>query len=227
MRYHLMLIPESLKDKRVDEVDRTPAENLAYQVGWTTLVLKWEADERKGLHVKTPSDDFKWNQLGELYQWFTDTYAYLSLQELKDMLNDNINSIYAMIDSLSEEELFKPHMRKWAGEETDKMFQKKNCKARVAYLNGSENIETPPVELIQFVDSKIHKEQSDLFTTSISEVCFYTDDIDSVYKALIENHVECLSEPQYFDFRADGFGESRAFYFRDPDGIILEMMQPL
>ena len=60
-------IPESLKDKRVDEVDRTPAENLAYQVGWTTLVLKWEADERKGLHVKTPSDDFKWNQ--EVYKF--------------------------------------------------------------------------------------------------------------------------------------------------------------
>lgn len=33
-------IPEELKDKRVDEVDRTPAENLAYQVGWTTLLLK-------------------------------------------------------------------------------------------------------------------------------------------------------------------------------------------
>lgn len=47
-------IPEALKDKRVDEVDRTPAENLAYQVGWTTLVLKWEEDERKGLQVKTP-----------------------------------------------------------------------------------------------------------------------------------------------------------------------------
>ncbi|WP_142994448.1 ClbS/DfsB family four-helix bundle protein, partial [Streptococcus pneumoniae] len=27
-------IPEHLKDKRADEVDRTPAENLAYQVGW-------------------------------------------------------------------------------------------------------------------------------------------------------------------------------------------------
>ena len=39
-------IPEALKDKRVDEVDRTPAENLAYQVGWTTLVLKWEEDEK-------------------------------------------------------------------------------------------------------------------------------------------------------------------------------------
>ena len=87
-------IPETLKDKRVDEVDRTPAENLAYQVGWTTLLLKWEEDERKGFQVKTPSDKFKWNQLGELYQWFTDTYAHLSLQELK------------------------PHMRKWADEAT-------------------------------------------------------------------------------------------------------------
>ena len=111
-------IPEELKDKRLEEVDRTPAENLAYQVGWTTLVLKWEEDEKKGIDVKTPSDKFKWNQLGELYQWFTDTYAYLSLQELKDMLRENINSIYEMIDSLSDEELFEPHMRKWADEST-------------------------------------------------------------------------------------------------------------
>lgn len=111
-------IPENLKDKRADEVDRTPAENLAYQVGWTNLVLKWEEDERKGLQVKTPSDKFKWNQLGELYQWFTDTYAHLSLQELKAKLNENIHSISAMIDSLSEEELFEPHMRKWADEAT-------------------------------------------------------------------------------------------------------------
>ena len=40
-------IPEELKDKRLEEVDRTPVENLAYQVGWTTLVLKWEEDEKK------------------------------------------------------------------------------------------------------------------------------------------------------------------------------------
>lgn len=96
----------------------TPAENLAYQVGWTTLILKWEEDEKKGLQVKTPSDQFKWNELGKLYQFFSENYAYLSLQELKYILNKNINSIYAMIDLLSEEELFKPHMRKWADEAT-------------------------------------------------------------------------------------------------------------
>ena len=111
-------IPEDLKDKRVEEADRTPAENLAYQVGWTTLVLKWEEDEKNGLPVHTPSDTFKWNQLGGLYQWFTDTYAHVSLKELQDRLRGNIQAIYAMIDSLSEEELFKPHMRKWADEST-------------------------------------------------------------------------------------------------------------
>ena len=111
-------IPEALKDIRVDEVDRTPAENLAYNVGWTTLVLKWEEDERNGLPVKTPSDEFKWNQLGGLYQWFTDTYAPLSLTELKNMLNENVTSLYAMIDSMSEDELFQPHMRKWADDAT-------------------------------------------------------------------------------------------------------------
>ena len=79
-------IPESLKDTSIEEVDRTPAENLAYQVGWTTLVLKWEDDERKGLQAKTPSNEFKWNQLGDLYQWFNDTYAHLSLREPKRVL---------------------------------------------------------------------------------------------------------------------------------------------
>lgn len=111
-------IPESLKDKRVDEVDRTPAENLSYQVGWTTLLLKWENDEKEGLEVKTPSEEFKWNQLGELYQYFTDTYAYLSIEELRNILEQNVESICEMIDSLSEEELFMPHKREWADNAT-------------------------------------------------------------------------------------------------------------
>ena len=111
-------IPEELKDKRIEEVDRTPAENLAYQVGWTTLLLKWEEEEKKGIEVKTPSDKFKWNELGALYQWFTDTYAQKSLKELKVILRKNVEEIYSLIDELTEDELFKPHMRKWADDAT-------------------------------------------------------------------------------------------------------------
>ncbi len=111
-------IPENMKDKRCDEVDRTPAENLAYQVGWTTLILKWENDERNGLDVQTPTEQFKWNELGKLYQYFTDTYAHNSLKKLRQMLDKNIEDIYKMIDSMSEDELFKPHGRQWADKST-------------------------------------------------------------------------------------------------------------
>ena len=79
-------IPEKLKDKKNNDIDRTPAENLAYQIGWTTLLLKWEKDSKLGLEVKTPSDKFKWNQLGELYHWFTKEYSHLSLMELKTIV---------------------------------------------------------------------------------------------------------------------------------------------
>ena len=107
-------IPEDMKDLPALDVDRTPSENLSYQVGWTTLLLKWENDEKKGLEVKTPSEQFKWNELGALYQWFTDTYASMSIKELKTILETNIQNIYKMIDSMTEDELFLPHKRKWA-----------------------------------------------------------------------------------------------------------------
>ena len=107
-------IPEEIKDLRAEDADRTPAENLAYQVGWTTLVLGWEQEERNGLEVKTPSEQFQWNQLGKLYQWFTDTYAGFSLHELRTTLDRNIQGIYEMIDSMSDEDLFAPHRRRWA-----------------------------------------------------------------------------------------------------------------
>ena len=71
--------------------------------------MKWEEDEKHGIEVKTPSEMFKWNQLGDLYQWFTDTYSHLSLAELQDKLKENIASIHTMIDSMSEQELFEAY----------------------------------------------------------------------------------------------------------------------
>lgn len=111
-------IDENLKDKRIEEVDRTPAENLSYQVGWTSLLLKWEESEKAGIEVKTPSEKFKWNELGKLYEWFNESYSNLSLKELKSILDENINKILKLIDDMTEEELFNPHMRRWADDAT-------------------------------------------------------------------------------------------------------------
>ncbi len=113
------------------------------------------------------------------------------------------------------------------GKETDILFGFKNAKAKVAYFNGSDLINTPPVELIEFVDNPAQKDKPDLHKTSISELCFYVDNIDEVYKQLSEKGVEFLSKPQFFDFTADGFGKSKAVYLKDPDGNILEFMEAM
>ena len=110
------------------------------------------------------------------------------------------------------------------GKETDILFGGENVVARVAYLNGGNNIITPPVELICF-ESGTMRDRADLNKTSISEICFETDDIMREYKRMKSLGVEFLSEPQDFDFTKDGFGKSKAVYFRDTNGIILELMQ--
>lgn len=38
-------IDEKDKDKLMDEVDRTPAQMIAYQLGWMNLILDWENQE--------------------------------------------------------------------------------------------------------------------------------------------------------------------------------------
>ena len=113
------------------------------------------------------------------------------------------------------------------GKETDLLFGRPNSKAKVAYLNGSDEVMAPPVELIQFTDVEIKKDKADLFKTSISEICFAVKDLDKVHASLVEKGVECISAPQPFDFTNDGFGKSKAIYFKDPDGIILELMESI
>lgn len=111
------------------------------------------------------------------------------------------------------------------GNETDVLFGRKNARARVAYLKGTDEVLSPAVELICFTGIDVERKKSDLFRTSISEICFATPDIDTVYHRLIDAGVECISAPQSFDFSEYGFGKSKAIYFRDPDGIILELSE--
>lgn len=111
------------------------------------------------------------------------------------------------------------------GKETDLLFNMKGVKVKIAYLNGSDNIIAPPIELLQFINEEAKKDTPQLNKISISEICFRVENIDEMYKHLIKNNVECLSEPQYFNFENYGFGKSKALYFRDPDGIILELIE--
>lgn len=116
-----------------------------------------------------------------------------------------------------------------SGEETDRLFARANCVVDVAYLNGSSEMYSAPIELIEFIgnQSKPRPRRQALVDIAISEVCFAVNDIDLVYQKLLARGVAFLSEPQYFDLRAQGFGCSKAVYFYDCNGIVLELMQRL
>lgn len=113
------------------------------------------------------------------------------------------------------------------GESTDRLFDGKNIRAKVAYLSPKTGEGCPDVELIEFVRGEVEEDQPSLFKTSISELCFGVEDIDGFFKELIEKGVEVMSQPQVFDSTAYGFGKSKAFYFYDPDGNILEAIEAI
>lgn len=112
------------------------------------------------------------------------------------------------------------------GAEADALFGMEGCRVRLAYLSAPEGgAAAPSVELIEFAEG-IRSVPTGFSTTGISELCLTVSDIDEAFHRLSQAGVRFLSEPQTFDFTAQGFGRSRAVYFRDPDGTILELLQP-
>lgn len=108
-------IDNSEKDIRIPEVDKTPAEIIAYQLGWLDLVMGWDKDEKAGRPILMPSPDYKWNQLGGLYRSFYDRYTAVSLPELRDLFRRAEQQWLDWINTLTEEELFTQGIRKWTG----------------------------------------------------------------------------------------------------------------
>lgn len=107
-------VPDSLKDERIAQVDRTPSEMLSYQLGWVQLLLSWEKDEAQGKKVQTPAPDYKWNNLGGLYQSFYQTYGSLTLEQQKATLDSSVQNVCDWIKGLSSRDLFEPNQREWA-----------------------------------------------------------------------------------------------------------------
>lgn len=107
-------ISEDRKDILKPEIDKSPSQNISYQLGWTSLLLQWEADEKKGIKVQTPASGYKWNNLGGLYQSFYSKYETYSLHQQRELLKNQVNEIIEWIETLDHETLFVPEQRKWA-----------------------------------------------------------------------------------------------------------------
>ncbi|WP_086315029.1 hypothetical protein A5821_002554 [Enterococcus sp. 7F3_DIV0205] len=107
-------VPELLKNQRIEEVDKTPSENLSYQLGWVNLILQWEKEEQAGKIVETPAPGYKWNNLGGLYQSFYEKYGKYSIVEQREMLRASVNEVCLWLETLSDKELFEAGQRNYA-----------------------------------------------------------------------------------------------------------------
>lgn len=96
--------------------------------------LAWEDEEQKGIQETSLATEWKWNDLGWLYQSFYNKYNNYSLNELINTFNQKVKSIIDLVNNLSVEELFEEGKRNWA-----KTNGKEFSVCRLIHLNTIAN----------------------------------------------------------------------------------------
>ena len=127
-------IEETSMKKIDEEIEYSPFQMLAFCIGWMDLVLSWEDEEQKGIQETSLATEWKWNDLGWLYQNFYNKYSNYSLNELINTFNQKVKSIIDLVNNLSVEELFEEGKRNWA-----KTNGKEFSVCRLIHLNTIAN----------------------------------------------------------------------------------------
>ncbi len=92
----------------------SPADLVAYLIGWNELVLKWLERDDLGEAVDFPETGFRWNQLGLLAQKFYTDYQSLDWPALVSRLTIAKARLAETIAARPEEELYGwPWYGKW------------------------------------------------------------------------------------------------------------------
>jgi len=82
------------------------SDTIAYLIGWGKLVLKWYALKSKNEAVNFPETGFKWNELGQLAQFFHSQYHEWSYENLLTEFKVTITNILLLIESLDNKKLY-------------------------------------------------------------------------------------------------------------------------
>ncbi len=88
------------------ETMMSPADLVAYLIGWNETVLSWHELRGRGIEPEFPVPGLTWNQLGDLAQRFYRDYADLSWPELLERFEQAKSGVVSLITGLSDEELY-------------------------------------------------------------------------------------------------------------------------
>jgi glyoxylase I family protein len=103
---------------------------------------------------------------------------------------------------------------RYKGPVCDKITGCPGTEQRVVYLGIGGSF----LELVEYTPTGKTLENRKASDIGASHICFKTDDIKALYKRLLSTDVEVHCSPQ------EGIS-NLIMYFRDPDGIILEVIQ--
>lgn len=73
------------------------------------------------------------------------------------------------------------------------------------------------IELAQFIDPKTK------INPDFRHIAFEVDDVDKIYKTLKDNNIDTVSEPVTIQEKNPKIDGKRMFYFKDPDGNLIEL----
>ena len=102
---------------------------------------------------------------------------------------------------------------------TEKVTGIKGCMMKVAYLTGWEH----RLELIEYIGSKKNSQTSSIDNIGAGHICFNVTDIVKMAEEFRNKGVELLSDPILVP--AGSNKDGMIFYMKDPDGIIVELIQ--
>lgn len=84
----------------------SPADLLAYLIGWSQQVLTWHDRREAGLPDEFPAAGFKWNELGLLAQHYYSEWKDDDWSTLRARLVDTNGQILALVHGRSDHELY-------------------------------------------------------------------------------------------------------------------------
>ncbi|ROR72346.1 ClbS/DfsB family four-helix bundle protein [Bogoriella caseilytica] len=105
---------EPVLEGQVKDTMMSPADLLAYLIGWNRQVLIWHQRRAGGLPDELPAPGLAWNELGLLAQRFYGDHADDGWEELRLQFREAKDDVVALVEGYSDDELYgAPWYGKW------------------------------------------------------------------------------------------------------------------
>ncbi|MEP3048723.1 MAG: ClbS/DfsB family four-helix bundle protein [Roseibium sp.] len=89
-----------------DNDGTSPKDIVGHRAHWIELYLGWYRDGQEGKQVYFPAKGYKWNDLKRYNADLRDRQSALSWQSVVSLLDTNHNELLALIEGLSEDQLY-------------------------------------------------------------------------------------------------------------------------